>query len=250
VGRPTIQGFVALFDHATGTPLAVVEGSELTALRTAAASGLATRELARADARSHGVFGTGVQARAHIEAVACVRRIREVCVWGRNKQKCGELVAELAEVYDGVSIRSAREPSEAAACDIVSTTTATREPVLRGSWLADGTHLNVVGSHAPDRREVDAAAIRRSAVYVDHRESSLREAGDLLLAIEEGEFAASDIVGEIGEVLLQTVPGRASASQLTLYKSLGVVAQDLFAAAAVYERDTSNRGRTAINGDQ
>lgn len=234
-GLPTVQGYVSLFDHDTGRPLALIEGSSVTAIRTAAASGLATRELARQDVRSHGIFGTGVQAVTHIDAIACVRDISRVVVWGRDAGKARRFAAEQS-ARAGLEVTATEDPAEAAACDVVSTVTAATEPVLRGEWLRPGSHVNLVGVHTPQAREADTDAILRSRVYVDLMESAMNEAGDLLVPIGAGAMDTAHILGEIGQVLLGAVPGRDSDADITLYKSLGIVAQDLFAAARIYAR--------------
>jgi ornithine cyclodeaminase len=234
-GLPTVQGYVSLFDHGTGTPVALIEGSSVTAIRTAAASGLATRELARQAARSHGIFGTGVQAVTHIDAVSCVRDIDRVIVWGRDADKARRFAARQS-ARTGLAVTATRDPAEAAACDVLSTVTAATEPVLEGKWLRPGCHLNLVGVHTPDAREVDTDAVRQSRVYVDLMESAMNEAGDLLVPIAEGTIDEAHILGEIGQVLAGAVPGRTGDGDITLYKSLGIVAQDLFAAARVYAR--------------
>jgi ornithine cyclodeaminase/alanine dehydrogenase-like protein (mu-crystallin family) len=234
-GLPTVQGYVSLFDHETGRPVALIEGASVTAIRTAAASGLATRELARQDARTHGVFGTGVQAVTHIDAVACARDISRVVVWGRNAEKARRFAAEQAERVQ-IDISATDDPAEAASCDVVSTVTAATQPILRGEWLRPGCHLNLVGVHTPEAREADTAAIKRSRVYVDLMESAMNEAGDLLIPIGEGAIDKRHILGEIGQVLAGEIAGRTGESDITLYKSLGIVAQDLFAAAHIYAR--------------
>ena len=234
-GLPTVQGFVSLFEHGTGTPVALIEGSSVTAIRTAAASGLATRELARRDARTHGVFGTGVQAVTHIDAVACVRDIDRVVVWGRDPEKVRRFAAQQSERTE-LEVKATDDPADAARCNVVSTVTAATQPILRGEWLQPGCHLNLVGVHTPDAREADTETVRRSRVYVDRMESAKNEAGDLLIPIAEGAIGEAHILGEIGQVLAGTVPGRTGASDITLYKSLGIVALDLFAAAHIYAR--------------
>lgn len=234
-GLPTVQGYVSLFDHDSGRPVALIEGASITAIRTAAASGLATRELARRDARTHGIFGTGVQAVTHIDAIASVRDIDRVVVWGRDAVKARRFAAMQAERAQ-LDVRATGDPAEAAGCDVVSTVTAATEPVLMGQWLQPGCHLNLVGVHTPDAREADTRAIERSRVYVDLMESAMNEAGDLLIPIGEGAIDAQHIVGEIGQVLAGDVPGRRGDAEITLYKSLGIVAQDLFTAARVYAR--------------
>ena len=244
-GLPAIQGFVALFDHDTGTPLALIEGGELTAVRTAAASGLATRELAREDASSLGILGCGVQARTHLEAVSCVRDLREVLVWGRDKDKAHAFVEQqlasppsalVGRLGESVSLRVAESAQEACGCCVVCTVTGSPEPVLFGNWLEPGSHINLVGAHTRATREADGEAIGRSRIYVDLLESARREAGDLELAFEEGLASRDQVIGEIGSVLLGDVPGRQDSSEITLYKSLGIVAQDLATAYRVYER--------------
>lgn len=234
-GLPMVQGYVSLFDHETGKPVTLIEGSSVTAIRTAAASGLATRELARKDARTHGLFGTGVQAVTHIDAIACARDIREVIVWGRDAEKTRQFAGRQSERVR-FDVRATDDPAEAASCDVVSTVTAATEPVLKGEWLQPGCHVNLVGVHTPNAREADTAAIKRSSVYVDLMESALNEAGDLLIPIGEGAIGEQHIVGEIGQLLAGAVPGRTDESAITLYKSLGIVAQDLFAAAHIHAR--------------
>jgi len=234
-GRPLIQGFVALFDHRTGTPMALVDGAALTALRTAAASGLATGLLARPDAQSLGLFGCGVQARAHLEAICAVREITAVRVWGRSPEKVREFVTRHAPTSKA-TITAAAEAREAAECDVVCGVTSAQEPVILGKWLRAGAHVNLVGAHAPDAREADTELIVRSRVYVDSVTSAFSEAGDLLIPIGEGAIDRTHVVGEIGALLLGRVPGRIRPSDVTVYKSLGHIAQDLVAAHAVYTR--------------
>lgn len=231
-GRPAVQGFVTLFDARTGEPAALIDGAEITRIRTAAASALATRMLSRSEARSHGILGAGVQAASHLEAMACVRPVTRVIVWARKYNKALRFAAEQAERH-GIEVTAAESAETAAACDIVSVVTNSPEPVLRGSWLRPGAHLNLVGSHEAEHREADTDAVTRAAVYVDSRQGALREAGDLLIPIAEGRFSPARILGEIGEVLAGTAPGRQDEQQITLYKSLGIIAQDLFAAEHV-----------------
>lgn len=238
-GRPAIQGFVTLFDHHTGTPLAIIEGAEITAIRTAAASGLATRILARDDSRTLGIFGYGVQARSHVEAMATVREIDEVIVTGRSRERARAFADQHSSDL-GVAIRVG-EPEQAAACDIVCTVTGSPTPVLGGAWLSPGAHVNLVGAHTRQTRESDDQAIVRSTVWVDSIESALNEAGDLLIPLENGSISKDHVRGEIGKVLTGELEGRTSSTQITLYKSLGIVAQDLVAAHLVYERALARR---------
>jgi ornithine cyclodeaminase len=235
---PVIQGFVALFDSETGAPVAIIDGASVTAIRTAAASGLATRALAREDASSHGVLGTGVQAETHLEAIACVRDIDVVRVWGRDMKKAWSFADDQSRrlALEVIPVESA---AEAVACDIVSAVTGATDPVLEGDWLSPGAHVNLVGGHRRTAREADSDAIARSSVYVDLLASARAEAGDILIPVEEGRIGWSDVVGEIGQVLAGELAGRRDDTQITLYKSLGIVAQDLFVANYLFEAATA-----------
>ena len=235
-GRPAVQGCVVLFDAATGTPVALLDGAEITALRTAAASGLATRELARRDAATLGIFGCSVQAAVHLDAIRCVREIREVRVWGRNPAGAREFAQRHAAGLRGATVVAVDSAAEAAACDIVCVVTGAHEPVIRGDWLRPGAHVNLVGAHTPTSREADSALIARARVYVDSRISARSEAGDLLIPDREGAIGKDHVVGEIGQVLLGAVAGRRDDREITVYKSLGLVAQDLIAAQWALQR--------------
>lgn len=233
-GRPAVQGFVALFDSTTDAPVALVDGASLTALRTAAASALATRELARPEASTHGIFGAGALAREHLRAIAAVRSIRETRIWARDAAKARKFAHEQAR-ETGMRIIAA-EPEQTAACDIVSTVTNAPQPVLQGRWLQQGAHLNLVGAHRPDQREADSEAVCRAGIYVDSLPAALQEAGDILLPVAEGRLQTEHIRGEIGAVLAGSAVGRRDAREITLYKSLGNIAQDLYAASAVWKK--------------
>ena len=244
-GLPSVQGYIALFDHETGAPLAIIEGSAITALRTAAASALATRELARPEACSPGVMGTGVQAEAHIEAIACVRDIDRVLVWGRDASKARAFAADQARI-SGLSVHATSNPADVAGCDVVTTATGASEPVLHGEQLAPGAHVNLVGAHTPDTREADTAAMTRARIYVDLLQSALDEAGDILIPIRERVISTDAIVGELGQLVAGDIEGRTAHDDITLYKSLGIAAQDLFAAARVYERALQEDSGTEV----
>lgn len=234
-GLPVLQGFIVLFDRATGALAAFVEGSSVTAIRTAAASALATRELSRSNATSHGIFGTGVQAATHLDAIAAVRPIERIAVWGRDFDAASAFATAQRE-RTGLNIVPVEDPRDAASCAIVSTVTASTEPVILGEWLMPGAHVNLVGSHAATAREADTELISRSRIYVDSLESALTQAGELVIPITERHINRQHIVGEIGDVLERRVPGRTEDTAITVYKSLGVVAQDLFAANYVFKR--------------
>lgn len=234
-GRPVIQGVVILFDHRTGAPLALVDGAEITALRTAAASGLATRVLARQEARTLGLLGYSVQADAHLEAICAVRDIREVYVWGRSPERARQFVSRHAATTRA-RVLVAATAREAAVCDIVCAVTGAREPVILGEWVRPGAHINLVGAHSPNAREADTALISRARVYVDSSLGAFSEAGDILIPLAEGAIERSHVVGEIGALLLGDIAGRSGPEEITVYKSLGTVAQDLVAAHLVYTR--------------
>lgn len=234
-GRPVIQGFVALFDPETGSPVALLDGAEITALRTGAASGLATRLLARPDARTLGLLGYGVQASSHLEAICAVRTIEAIRVWGPSIVKARQF-ADRHAAAGRPKIVAVSSPEEAANCDVVCVVTSAHQPVVRGAWVMPGSHVNLVGAHTPDTRESDTALIQLSRVFVDSMAAMDREAGDILIPIRERAIDRSHVAGEIGALLLGRVAGRRSAEEVTTYKSLGLAAQDLVAAYAVYTR--------------
>ena len=234
-GLPAIQGFIALFDHASGTPVAIIDGAEVTGIRTAAASGLATRLLARADAHSCGIFGNGVQAVTHIDAMRAVRPVDEIVVWGRNPDKVQAFAQEQAQ-RTGIRVRATEDPAEAGACDLVCTTTTSPEPVLAGEWVRPGAHVNLVGAHSLTTRECDTGLVVKSSVYVDLMESVRNEGGDIMIPVNEGVIDEDHIIGELGELLQGKIPGRQNAQQVTLYQSHGINAQDMFAAKHIYAK--------------
>ena len=234
-GRPPIQGFVTLFDHETGAPLAIIDGNVITNVRTAAASGLATRCLARADASSCGIFGAGALADVHIEAMCQVRPIQSCVIWARNFEKARAL-AERRSKAGGIECLATRDPAEAGACDVICTTTASPAPVLHGRWVRPGSHINLVGAHTLKNREGDSELIIKSEVYVDLIESTLNEGGDIMIPVEEGAIGRDHIVGEIGQLLNGEIPGRKNDRSITVYNSLGITSQDLYAAIFVLKQ--------------
>jgi len=232
-GLPVIQGFVTLFDHETGAPICIVEGAEITAIRTAAVSGLATRLLARENASSCGILGAGVQARTHIEAMCAVRPVKKILVWGRDFEKT-QLFAEQQSRRIGMEVKATKEAAEASACDLVCTVTASNEPVVSGDWVQEGAHINLAGSHSLSTREADTKLISKSAVYIDLMESLMNEGGDVMIPVKEGAINIDHVVGEIGNLIMGKIEGRSEDRQITIYNSLGVTAQDLFAARHIY----------------
>jgi ornithine cyclodeaminase len=233
-GAPSHVGVFVLFDAHAG-PVAILNASELTAVRTAAASAVATRALARPDSAELAILGTGEQAARHLEALSMVRPLRNVRIWGRSPEKTSAFVA-LQSRRNHVPLIAASSVREAVdGADLICTTTASREPVLQGGWLSPGMHINLIGASLATHREADDELVARSRFYVDYRPSALAQAGELLHAIERGLVTESHISGEIGEVLNGTVPGRRRVAELTVYKSLGISVQDLAAAQRVYE---------------
>lgn len=236
------QGTVALFDDQNGRLLALIDATEITAIRTAAASAVATDALARADSSVMAVLGSGVQAASHIEAIPLVRPIAEVRVWSRNRGHADHLVAGIEGAGSVPSVRAVSTVADAVSgADVVCTTTASSTPVLSAAALEPGMHINAVGSSVPSARELDGAAVARCRLFVDSRESALNEAGDFLIAREEGFVDAEDIVAEVGEVLAGRVPGRGAAEEVTLFKSLGLAVEDIAAGHLVY-RNAIDRG--------
>ena len=233
------QGVVILCDAQNGRLLAVLDATEITALRTAAVSALATRLLAREDAGDLAIFGSGTQARTHLAAMLAVRRIRRVRVWSRNPGNARAFADREARRH-GVAIETAGSAEEAArGADLLCTVTSAREPFLRGEWLSSGAHVNAVGSSIASARELDAAAVALGRFLGDRRESILHESGDFLLAVKEGAVTDDHLAGELGDVLLGRTPGRRSAEEITIFKSLGLAIEDLASAQFLFERAKS-----------
>jgi len=232
-GLASHRGGILLFEKEHGRPVALIDGGEATAWRTAAASAVATRALSRPGSRRLALLGYGEQARRHVATLSRVRPIEEIRVWGRDFAKAEAFAAEQREAgFEAGACRSAREAVEEA--DIVCTVTSAETPVLQGAWLQPGTHLNAVGASVPSCREIDIDCVRRATVWVDYLPMALVAAGELLEGFREGTFRPDAIAGEIGALLEGTIPGRGSDDQITLYRSLGVPAQDIEIANAIY----------------
>jgi alanine dehydrogenase len=230
------QGAVLLFDTQHGQLLAVIDASAITALRTAAVSAVATRLLARPDAHDLALLGAGTQAATHLAAMLLVRPLQRVRIWSRSPQHARQF-AERETRRHGITIEPIETAQAAVAgADIICTVTAAPQPVLLGDWIAPGAHVNAVGSCVPFTRELDTAAVVKSRLFVDRRESTLNEAGDFLFPRQEGAIGDDHILGEIGELLLGQRTGRASPDEITLFKSLGLSVEDLAAAQHVYRQ--------------
>jgi alanine dehydrogenase len=235
-GIDTHQGAVLLFEADTGRLSALLDGATITAIRTAAVSGVATDLLARTDAAELAILGAGVQARSHLEAIAAVRPIRHVRVWSRNQGHAASFVKETAGSL-GASIDAVPSAESAVrGADVVATVTASPEPILQRGWLKEGVHINAVGSSIPTTREIDTATMAAARLFVDRRESAVNEAGDILIPMREGAFTADHIQAELGDVIIGKDPGRRSAAELTLFKSLGLAVEDVASAAFILKR--------------
>jgi alanine dehydrogenase len=230
-GLPSHQGVVMLFDAKQGTPLLMLDASEITAIRTAATSALATRLLAREDASHLAILGTGEQAERHIQAISLVRQIDRITIWGRNNTHAETLARKFKNTQIAPTTKEAINDA-----DIICTVTASREPILYGEWLPEGVHINAVGSCTPTTRELDTAAVLRSRLFTDRYESLFHEAGEFLIPKKEGLLTETDTQAELGEILTGTKEGRKNAAEITLFKSLGIAAEDLFSAHYIFEK--------------
>jgi ornithine cyclodeaminase/alanine dehydrogenase-like protein (mu-crystallin family) len=235
-GLPSHQGLIILFEPQTGRPIAAVDGGEITAMRTAAASAVATRALANPDAANLTLLGYGEQAKRHLHAIRKIRPISHVRIWGRDAARVDAFAAAQAE-STGLDIRRhATVESAADGADIICTVSAAATPILDANWVKPGMHLNVVGSSARDYVEIDPRCLQDARVYVDQTAAAWTLGGDLNQALEH-QYITADSISEIGTVL-NGAPGRVSADDITIYKSVGIPAQDLVCAAFLYEEAT------------
>ncbi|MFL5615497.1 MAG: ornithine cyclodeaminase family protein [Gemmatimonadaceae bacterium] len=242
------QGAVLLFEADHGRLLAILDATTVTAIRTAAVSALATRLVARADADELAIIGAGTQGRMHLEAMTVVRPVRRVRIWSRTTEHARALALFARERFD-LRADVCSTPAQAVeGASIVCTTTASPTPVLEGTWLQPGTHVNAVGACFPTTRELDTEAVRRARLYVDRRESALAEPGDILFPLKEGAIGPDHIVAEIGELLLPGGDGlrRRSDDEITIFKSLGLAVEDLAAAHHVYRKAAASGSGTWI----
>jgi ornithine cyclodeaminase/alanine dehydrogenase-like protein (mu-crystallin family) len=234
-GHPSHQGAVLLFEPGSGEPVALIEAGILTAIRTAAATASATRHLARSNARVLGLLGAGEQAHWHVPALIAVRPFERVLVWARNPERAANFARAMSALHR-VACSSVRDAADAAAADVVCTLTSAPEPVLRGEWLRDGAHVNLVGSSSSGPCEADEYCVARSRYFVDWEESARAQASEFRRALDAKVITDAHLLGEIGAVALGRIAGRRTESEITLYKSLGVIAQDLVCGWHVYER--------------
>jgi ornithine cyclodeaminase/alanine dehydrogenase-like protein (mu-crystallin family) len=234
-GLDSHQGFVALFDGVSGEPRALMNAAGITAIRTAAVSGVATRLLAREDVRTLAILGSGTQARSHLDAMRAVRDFERVVQWSASGRS-----------LDGAeSVATAEEAIRDA--DVLCTTTSSAQPVVQREWLKPGVHINAVGSSIPTARELDSRTIADASLFVDRRESTLNEAGDFLIPQREGLIGEDHIRAELGELLLGTAEGRRSDDEITLFKSLGIGVEDLAAGELVLQRAEAENAGTIVS---
>jgi alanine dehydrogenase len=239
-GLPAILATMLLYDAETGELIAVMDGVQLTNVRTAAASAVATQALARPGSTRLALLGAGVQAAGHLEAMTRVLALEHVTVVARSRDSAERFATDQAARYPGLTIRAVETAAAAlAGADVVCTVSSAREPIVTPGLLEPGAHVNAVGSHAPTIREIDGEVMRTARVIVDSREAALSECGDCLLPIGDGVFGSEHVSDELGDVLAGTRPGRRTADEITIYQSCGIAVQDLAAATIVYDRARS-----------
>jgi len=235
-GLPSHQGVVMLFDAKNGEPLMLFDALEITAIRTAAASAVATKLLSRENSSTLAIIGSGEQAKRHVEAMLIVRNIKQINIWSRNEKNAKHLVNELSGEYN-LNFHVQKNVQQAVEnADIICTVTASKEPIVMGNWITAGTHINAVGSSTALTRELDTATIAKSKLFTDCYESLFNEAGDFLIPKKDGAVTDKHVKAEIGEVLSGTKKGRENDEEITVFKSLGIAAEDIFSAYHIYEK--------------
>lgn len=245
-GIPTIQGIILVIDSVTGEILSLMDGEYITALRTGAASGLATRFFAPENAQIMALFGCGAQGKTQFEAVACERDIKKVFVFEKNSIRASRFIEEMGEKL-GIEIIFSEDTSELAKADIICTATNSQKPLFSRDELKKGVHINAIGSFQPHMQELDPLLIRDAKVYVDQMEPCIKESGDLIKPISEGIIARNDIIGEIGDFCLNRIKGRESEDEITLFKSVGVAIQDYAVSIDVYNNSLEKSFGTEIS---
>jgi len=231
---PTVMGVILLNDAATGQIVAIMDGGYITAMRTGAVSGVATKYMARPEAKAATVFGGGVQARTQLMAMHAARPLERAYIVDIVPEQRDRFAADMSQQL-GIPVEAVADARTAVeAADIIAAATSAANPIFDGSWVRPGTHINGIGSHAPAMRELDTAIVQRSRLIVDLRAAALAEAGDLMIPIQEGAITADHIQGDLGEVITGRVPGRTAAEEITLFKSEGLAIQDVAVAARVF----------------
>lgn len=239
-------GAVMLFETTHGQLVAMVDASAITAIRTAAVSGVATRLLAREDAKNLTIMGAGTQGATHLAAMLLARKLTRVRVWSRSFEHAQQFAARQA-IRHGIEVEAIANAQDAVhGADIVCTTTSSPTPVLLGDWITEGAHINAVGSSVAFTRELDTAAVVQSRLFVDRRESTVNESGDFLFPKKEGAITDDHIRGELGEILLGQLVGRRDTSEITLFKSLGLAVEDVASAYHVYTKALARKMGSAV----
>jgi ornithine cyclodeaminase/alanine dehydrogenase len=245
-GIPTIQGIVLLIDSVTGEILSIMDGEYITALRTGAASGLATRFFARQNAETMALFGCGTQGRTQVEAVACERNIKKVLVFDLNRESAEQFIAEMT-VKMQIEIVHCEDTTRLKEADIICTATNANAPLFHREVLKDGVHINAVGSFQPHMQELDPFVIRDAKLYVDQIDSCLKESGDLIKPIVAGIIQKNHVIGEIGDYCLNKISGRESENDITVFKSVGIAIQDYYVATDIYNNSIEKSFGQEIN---
>ena len=236
IGKDAHQGAVMLFSGESGELLALMNASAITAIRTAAVSGVATELLARPGEVELAIVGSGVQAQSHLKAISCSRPVRRARVASRHFTHAHSFAEEMSHHYSFPVVAVETVEAAVKGADVIVTATTAPEPVLRREWVAPGAHINAIGASLPTMREIDTATVAAAGFFVDYRESTLKESGDYLLALREGAIGPDHIRAEIGEVLIGAEAGRTSSDEITLFKSLGLAVEDLAAAEYIYRK--------------
>jgi ornithine cyclodeaminase/alanine dehydrogenase len=235
-GLPTILAVVVVNDPETGKVEAIMDGGYLTAVRTAAASAVGTKYLARPESRVVGILGTGVQGESHLWAMTEVAKVERVVIYNRSREKAEQFQRSMGDRFKlPIEIVSSEE-EVCRASDILVLATTAAEPIVRKEWIKPGAHINAVGSHSPAARELDGDTVAAARIVVDSRDANMAECGDLLIPMKEGRFGPEHFADEIGEVAAGKKPGRGSADEITIYKSVGIAVEDVATASLVYAR--------------
>jgi alanine dehydrogenase len=241
-GLPAVLGTILLLDEETGFPVAIMDGGFLTAMRTGASSGVATKYMARADAGVGMIFGTGVQAFTQVLAIHEARPLKKLLAWSLDPEDKRIAFGQKITAATGVPVEQASDPASAAGrADIVVLATSAGEPIVQGGWFRPGTHINGIGSHTPKMRELDTLTVQRSRVVCDLTDACKAEAGDFIIPANEGAWSWDKVAGNLGDVITGRIAGRTSSDEITLFKSVGLAIQDVSAAKAVYD-EAVNRG--------
>lgn len=245
-GIPAIVGIVMVLDTQTGELLSIMDGEYLTALRTGAASGLATKYFAREEAKTLAIFGCGAQGKTQLEAVAAVRNVSKVWIFDKYKAAAESFISEMKSKLN-IEIQIAETNNVLKKCDIICTATNAEAPLFYLNDLKEGVHINAIGSYKPNMQELDPMILKVAKIIVDQKDSCLAESGDLIKPINDGIFSAEHIWGEIGEFALNKIEGRSSEKEITVFKSVGVAIQDFVVANRIYEKALLGQFGQAFN---